>query len=585
MERYLPAEEARAFNEDLRHLDGRNNLTYLMDRWEDIQRRSVYGCMVAEVSQFPVVLGLEELSGVRAMADHLVQVSNRALTKKNIKPTSINAICTDNPMTMQAFRRKWTTEHSWIIPLFCFMHGINTIIGKVVAFPSAKEAVSKNSRIVTFFNGSHYWGGQLDEVAAGKGITRRLKTNTESRFYALILQALSVKDHKAALVELCSRDGAQRAVNGLSPVNKDVVSTVFDLSRWQLTDQLIRICKPLVDIIGDIESRDATLADCMLQLIWAHQAVLNTPLIDGDDPLFTDHAKRVLNAQFHAMNTDIHWLALFLHPLCRKLTVSTATHSRKLADAYRISLDIVQRWKWSREVAENLTRDLKAYHNGEAPFNGGKSDAKDWWKSLLVNVNSHPLKALAIKLFSIVPHAAEVERFFSNLGGVQSVKRSRLTIPHMQTFGTLRNHYIRQLHEIAIAAGKSTRCKHAHMHTSTEGGGLNVDRADDLFTDILWTPQLLTGYEGADVEGPESLSLDDIDAAFDQLEQQINSPRDGDGLSSMVPIEQVYDLSTLDDIRAGKVGPINVDDELEVINHNGATDTWDSASLLRSLGV
>lgn len=88
-------------------------------------------------------------------------------------------------------------------------------------------------------------------------------------------------------------------------------------------------------------------------------------------------------------------------------------------------------------MAENLTWDLKAYHNGEAPFKGGKSDGKDWWKSLVINVNSHPLKALAIKLFSIIPHAAEVKRFFSNLGGIQSVKQSNLTIPHMQTFRTL----------------------------------------------------------------------------------------------------------------------------------------------------
>ena len=101
-------------------------------------------------------------------------------------------------------------------------------------------------------------------------------------------------------------------------------------------------------------------------------------------------------------------------------------------------------------MAENLTQDLKAYHNGEAPFKGGKSDGKDWWKSLVVNVNSHPLKALAIKLFSIIPHAAKVERFFSNLGGIQLVKWSNLIIPHMQTFWTLRNHYVRQLHEIAI---------------------------------------------------------------------------------------------------------------------------------------
>ena len=112
--------------------------------------------------------------------------------------------------------------------------------------------------------------------------------------------------------------------------------------------------------------------------------------MEGDDPAFSDHAKNILNTHFHAMNTDIHWLALFLHPLCRKLAVSTSRHSRKLADAYQISLAIVQRWNWTKEMAKNLTSDLKAYHNGEAPFNGGKSDAKDWWKSLVVNISSHP---------------------------------------------------------------------------------------------------------------------------------------------------------------------------------------------------
>lgn len=44
---------------------------------------------------------------------------------------------------------------------------------------------------------------------------------------------------------------------------------------------------------------------------------------------------------------------------------------------------------------------------------------------------------MAIKIFCIVPHAAEVERFFSALGGIQSAKQSQLTIQNMQTFGTL----------------------------------------------------------------------------------------------------------------------------------------------------
>ena len=91
------------------------------------------------------------------------------------------------------------------------MHSINTIIGKIVSYPSVKKTIISNSRIVSFFNSSHYWGGQLEKICKENGVTRGLKTNTESRFYALILQALSVREHKTSLMTLCVRDDAQQS--------------------------------------------------------------------------------------------------------------------------------------------------------------------------------------------------------------------------------------------------------------------------------------------------------------------------------------------------------------------------------------
>ena len=70
------------------------------------------------------------------------------------------------------------------------------MIGKIVAFPIMKEAVSRNTKVVSFFKRSHYWGGQLEQVAAANGLTRGLKTHADSRWYTLILQALSVRDHQ-----------------------------------------------------------------------------------------------------------------------------------------------------------------------------------------------------------------------------------------------------------------------------------------------------------------------------------------------------------------------------------------------------
>jgi hypothetical protein len=41
--------------------------------------------------------------------------------------------------------------------------------------------------MVTFFSGSHYWGGQLKDETKHPKVMRELKKNCESRWHALIL--------------------------------------------------------------------------------------------------------------------------------------------------------------------------------------------------------------------------------------------------------------------------------------------------------------------------------------------------------------------------------------------------------------
>ncbi|KAG2366650.1 hypothetical protein BDR07DRAFT_1273829, partial [Suillus spraguei] len=89
-------------------------------------------------------------------------------------------------------------------------------------------------------------------------------------------------------------------------------------------------------------------------------------------------------------------------------------------------------------------------------------------------------------LFSIVPHAADVERLFSDLGGIQSVKCCNLTVRTFETFVTT---IPIMSHQRALAAGQPVRRKHAHLHTRNNGG-IDTDLAMDLDTDFAWTPPL-----------------------------------------------------------------------------------------------
>ena len=82
-----------------------------------------------------------------------------------------------------------------------------------------KATITKNIRIVLYFQSSHYWGGQLEILAESKKVMRKFKTNTESRFYALIFQAFSVCEHRQALYKICSLEYAQRMIGGLTPIS------------------------------------------------------------------------------------------------------------------------------------------------------------------------------------------------------------------------------------------------------------------------------------------------------------------------------------------------------------------------------
>jgi hypothetical protein len=66
------------------------------------------------------------------------------------------------------------------------------------------------------------------------------------------------------------------------------------------------------------------------------------------------------------------------------------------------------------------------------------------------------LKAFAIIILSIVPHAAEVERLFSDLGGMQSVKRCNLSVNTFQTLSKIRANLHYHIHSKNVADGKPT---------------------------------------------------------------------------------------------------------------------------------
>jgi hypothetical protein len=114
--RLLYAENSRVHLEEVERLKGRKRVTLLLDGWEDVLRRSLYGTVAAGVGEYPNLLGLEDLTGNRGSADQYLTTITAAMDKMEIGDAkSVIALTTDNPTVMQSFRRKFQTRFPWVM--------------------------------------------------------------------------------------------------------------------------------------------------------------------------------------------------------------------------------------------------------------------------------------------------------------------------------------------------------------------------------------------------------------------------------------------------------------------------------------
>jgi hypothetical protein len=112
--------------------------------------------------------------------------------------------------------------------------------------------------------------------------------------------------------------------------------------------------------------------------------MMHLQIEDGENIAFWMHTKAVFNYKFHTINTNIHTLA-----------------------------------------------------NG-----------KDWWENLPISGKSYSLKSLAIMLFSIVPHMADVEQLFVDLSGIQDIKHCNLMVRTFEILRKLQNNYFYHVHQL-----------------------------------------------------------------------------------------------------------------------------------------
>jgi hypothetical protein len=121
--------------------------------------------------------------------------------------------------------------------------------------------------------------------------------------------------------------------------------------------------------------------------------------------------------------------------------------------------------------------------------------------------------------------------------------------------------------------------------------GIDTELAVDIEKNFTWTPPLAVQTSDNDdiLAGPEGITPEEIEAAFDELEREnvangatvVDFQLDGQEILA----GKVYDFEELESVDKG-IAPATFNDDVQVIGSDSEDDlSWDPQSMLIAKGV
>jgi hAT family C-terminal dimerisation region len=311
------------------------------------------------------------------------------------------------------------------------MHLFSLVIGSIIGHEWAVKLLERAQRLVTYFRASYNNYHYLLEAREQFNISTRLRTSNTTRFTSVHLCLVSVQKLRMAFTLVLS---TRRALI----TNRDVVATIEDHSFWAELDSMCRLLQPFSQAVMAIQSDQATLADCLRY--WLYLAKALTRNVVGLPSSFKQHAFYVFNKRWAEGDLPIIRLALFLDPRYRAVSTSR-NQLQSLIDA---AARHWQKCSHSQDEEAALCNQIRAYYARARPFDiphGGPGfDVRNWWASITDDAATQ-LRALATKLFSIVPHGASVERLFSLLAWYHTDTRNSLKSSTVEAMAAIKLHH------------------------------------------------------------------------------------------------------------------------------------------------
>ncbi|KAF5312309.1 hypothetical protein D9619_003512 [Psilocybe cf. subviscida] len=543
------------------------------------------------------LLELRECADVRHTGAFLAEMIFEALEPIGLH--LIDAVAADSTGNTSVSREIICARLPTVLNLPDPAHHLNNTWKEIARLEVFDTTVKQVRGVIKFFRHSNHAKGLLKKKRAELGLGAGLESIGKTRFSTLTWSAISLARNLDAIQALCtSGEITIPDYNDLFLEENSMERLAFQMS---LT-QFIAVGEGIARAIECLEATSTNPADVYLYwlAVVSHmkQALLTSKLpnnvcgqirqiiITRWQQFFVNGPTNVHKTAFYLNPSYVH-SSIFrnTNPLSFNITLPAKSPSVppgiknpgtfKEIGEYLFSL-VVTEVKHGRNeylktfknrpvsLSEQYKAQFTAYAQGSYPFTTPLGDGQsplEWWRGFEGTANGGILAAIAIKLYSVVPHSMADERTMSVVTMINSAQRNRQSVKSVFALAQIRSYYLRQkkpkartqidrmplnilnqscLHQIRktthrLPILKFFDVKHLVRSIDEEDErpdkeNPNYDESDDEGSvDARDSPGAVRGVQPASLETAEKLPLEDddgeIDLASSELEEILAATR------------------------------------------------------------
>jgi hypothetical protein len=405
------------------------NITLGLDGWCGPNGESIYAFVLFLPSGKEYIHSLKDFSIHTHSADFISKEILKII--EDIGHEKFSSIVSDNASVMVAAKRLVNEKYPNIIPIRCITHHINLITTDIMKHEFSKMTIHSCMKIIKYFHRSYKAGAVLaqdikDNFIDGGGLKGYCKTRWTTAFDCL------------ASVLRCERSLHNVLENHPETLNNEIKDLLGNRIFYQNVEELVKIIKPIKDVLSSLEYKTSTLSDCFIQLMKLGVMIKMPNLIN---PEFRSFCLEKFNLRWKQFDFRLYILGYFFNPSYRGKGLKIGVF-RQICH-WSIEL-LVNNINGGKNSANQLVGQMADYKDYKKPYEFEYSQSafsiESWWR--MIEQNDNWIQKIALIINTITPHNVGCERVFSVLGWMCSKRRSRLSIDRIQSLAKLHSYYV-----------------------------------------------------------------------------------------------------------------------------------------------